>query len=67
MKVLVLFYSAYGHIYKMAEAVAEGARKVEGMEVEIKQVPETLSPEILDKIGATEAKKGICSHSYCRN
>ena len=41
MKVLVLFYSAYGHIYKMAEAVAEGARKVEGMEVEIKQVPET--------------------------
>ena len=59
MKVLVLFYSAYGHIYKMAEAVAEGARKVEGMEVEIKQVPETLSPEILDKIGATEAKKAF--------
>ena len=27
MKVLVLFYSAYGHIYRMAEAVAEGARK----------------------------------------
>lgn len=59
MKVLVLFYSAYGHIYKMAEAVAEGARKVEGMEVEIKQVPETLSSEILDKIGATEAKKAF--------
>ncbi|HPX10042.1 MAG TPA: NAD(P)H:quinone oxidoreductase [Candidatus Cloacimonas sp.] len=57
MKVLVLFYSAYGHIYKMAEAVAEGARKVEGMEVEIKQVPETLSAEILHKIGAAEAKK----------
>ena len=57
MKVLILFYSAYGHIYKMAEAVAEGARKVEGMEVEIKQVPETLSAEILHKIGAAEAKK----------
>ncbi len=42
MKVLVLFYSAYGHIYKMAEAVAEGARKVEGMEVEIKAGSETL-------------------------
>jgi len=59
MKVLVLFYSAYGHIYKMAEAVAEGARKVEGMEVEIKQVPETLSSEILHKIGAAEAKKAF--------
>jgi len=59
MKVLVLFYSAYGHIYKMAEAVAEGARKVEEMEVEIKQVPETLSSEILHKIGAAEAKKAF--------
>ncbi|HPB19137.1 MAG TPA: NAD(P)H:quinone oxidoreductase [Candidatus Cloacimonas sp.] len=59
MKVLILFYSAYGHIYKMAEAVAEGARKVEGMEVEIKQVPETLSAEILQKIGAAEAKKAF--------
>ena len=59
MKVLVLFYSAYGHIYKMAEAVAEGARKVEGMGVEIKQVPETLSSEILHKIGAAEAKKAF--------
>ena len=59
MKVLVLFYSAYGHIYRMAEAVAEGARKVEGMEVELKQVPETLSKDILDKIGATEAKKAF--------
>ncbi|MEN6445900.1 MAG: NAD(P)H:quinone oxidoreductase [Candidatus Cloacimonas sp.] len=59
MKVLVLFYSAYGHIYRMAEAVAEGARKVEGMEVELKQVPETLSKDILDKIGVTEAKKAF--------
>jgi len=30
MKVLIVFYSMYGHIYKMAEAVAEGVREIEG-------------------------------------
>ena len=42
-KVLVLYYSAYGHIEQMAEAVAEGAREA-GAEVDIKRVPET-APE----------------------
>lgn len=44
-KVLVLYYSAYGHIEKMAEAVAEGARAA-GAEVDIKRVPETVPPEV---------------------
>jgi NAD(P)H dehydrogenase (quinone) len=57
MKILVLFYSAYGHTYKMAEAAAEGAGQVEGAEVDIKQVPETLPEELRDKIGITEARK----------
>lgn len=57
MKLLVVFYSTYGHIYRMAEAVAEGAREVAGVEVVIKRVPETLSPEVLAKQGATEAQK----------
>lgn len=57
MKLLVLFYSTYGHIYNMAKAIAEGASEVEGLEVEIKRVPETLSPEILGKMGALEAQK----------
>ena len=57
MKLLVLFYSSYGHIYQMAKAVAEGAKEIAGLEVELKQVPETLSEELLAKIGATEAKK----------
>jgi NAD(P)H dehydrogenase (quinone) len=35
MKIKIVFYSMYGHTYKMAEAVAEGARQVEGAEVEI--------------------------------
>ena len=59
MKVLVLFYSTYGHIYRMAQAVAEGAREVAGAEVVIKRVPETLSPEVLAKQGATEAQKAF--------
>lgn len=43
-KVLILYYSAYGHIERMAEAIAEGARSVPGTEVTIKRVPE-LVPE----------------------
>jgi NAD(P)H dehydrogenase (quinone) len=59
MKVSVVFYSLYGHIYRMAEAVAEGAREVKGAEVSLYQVPETLPAEIVAKMGATEAKKGF--------
>lgn len=59
MKILVLFYSMYGHIYKLAQAVAEGAREIEGAEVEIKRVPETLSDEILEKMGALDFQKSI--------
>lgn len=57
VKVNVIFHSIYGHIYKMAEAVAEGAREIEGAEVEIYQVPETLPNEVLEKMGAIETKK----------
>ena len=46
-KVLVLYYSSYGHIEKMAEAVAEGARSA-GARVDIKRVPETV-PEAIAK------------------
>ena len=50
-KVLVLYYSAYGHIEKMAEAVAEGALAVPGTEVTIKRVPELVPEEIAKKSG----------------
>ncbi len=59
--VLVLFYSTYGHIYRMAEAVAEGARAVPGANVAIKRVPETLSDEVLEKMGA-KAAQGAFAH-----
>jgi NAD(P)H dehydrogenase (quinone) len=58
-KVQVIFYSTYGHVYRLAEAVAAGAREVAGTEVEVMQVAETLSEEILQKMGAVEAKKAF--------
>jgi NAD(P)H dehydrogenase (quinone) len=50
-KVLVLYYSAHGHVEKMAEAVAEGAREVPDTEVTIKRVPELVPEEIAKKSG----------------
>jgi hypothetical protein len=40
MKLLIVFYSTYGHIYRMAEAVAEGAREIPGADVRLRQAPE---------------------------
>ncbi len=51
-RVLVLYYSMYGHIERMAAAVAEGARSVEGVAVTVKRVPELLPPEAARKAGA---------------
>jgi len=58
-KVQVIFYSTYGHVYQLAQAVAEGAREISGTEVEVLRVAETLSPEILSKMGALEAQKAF--------
>lgn len=57
MKVLVVFYSMYGHVFKMAEAIAEGAKEVKGADVDLKRVPETLPDGVLEMMGALEAKK----------
>jgi len=65
MKVLVVFYSTYGHVYKMAEAIAEGARKIAGTEVEMRRVSETLPPEVLAKMGAVEAQKQFSHIPVC--
>ena len=50
-KILVLYYSSYGHIETMAEAVAAGARRTEGVEVTIKRVPELVPVEVAEKAG----------------
>jgi NAD(P)H dehydrogenase (quinone) len=56
VKVKVIFYSMYGHTWRLAEAVAQGAREVSGADVEIFQVQELVSPEILEKSGAKKAR-----------
>ena len=65
MKVLIVFYSTYGHVYKMAQAVAEGVKTVAGAEVEIRRVPETLPQEVLEKIGAVDAQKAFSQIPEC--
>ncbi|MBL8228899.1 MAG: NAD(P)H:quinone oxidoreductase [Bryobacterales bacterium] len=57
VKVQVIFYSMYGHIYTMAEAVAAGAREVEGAEVSLYQVPELVREEALERTGAKAARE----------
>lgn len=57
MKVSIIYYSLYGHVHAMAQAVAEGVRSVEGAEVNIRRVPETLSPQVIEKMGALKAQE----------
>ncbi|MCA1810240.1 MAG: NAD(P)H:quinone oxidoreductase [Kiritimatiellia bacterium] len=59
VKIQIVFHSMYGHIYKMAEAEAEGARQVDGVSVELFQVPELMTPEQLEQAGAAQAKKAF--------
>jgi NAD(P)H dehydrogenase (quinone) len=56
IKVQVVFYSMYGHVYRMAEAVAEGAKQVSGAEVFLYQVPELVPEDVLEKYGAKAAR-----------
>lgn len=65
MKVLVLYYSLYGHVHQMAQAVAEGVREVAGAEVVLRRVPETLSQEVLGHMGALEAQKNMADIQVC--
>jgi NAD(P)H dehydrogenase (quinone) len=57
MKIPIIFYSAYGHIYRLATAVAEGAREVKGAEPVLLRVPETLPAEVLEQAGIAAAQK----------
>lgn len=51
-KILVLYYSMYGHVETLAHAVAEGARGIVGSNVTIKRVPDTMDTETLAQVGA---------------
>jgi NAD(P)H dehydrogenase (quinone) len=66
MNVLIVYYSMYGHIYRMAEAVKEGAGSVSGAEIRICRVPETLPEEVLQKMGALETQKSLAHVPVCQ-
>lgn len=55
-RIQVVFYSMYGHIHTMAQAVAEGARRVDGAEVSVWQVPELMPEDVLERSGAKAAR-----------
>ena len=55
-RIQVVFYSMYGHVYRLAEAVAAGAREVAGADVKLYQVPELVPADALGESGAAEAR-----------
>jgi NAD(P)H dehydrogenase (quinone) len=57
MKALILYYSLYNHTFDLANAVADGVRKIDGAEPVLRRVPETLPLEVLEKMGAIAAQK----------
>ncbi|MEI8242503.1 MAG: NAD(P)H:quinone oxidoreductase [bacterium] len=57
VRIQIVFYSMYGHVHTLAEAVAGGARAVEGVAVGLFQVPETMSDAALAAAGAKEARQ----------
>lgn len=61
MKIQVVFYSMYGHIHQMAEAVVEGAKSVAGAEVSLYQVAELIPDAALEKSGAKKTRDGFAS------
>ncbi len=58
-RIQVVFYSMYGHIYRMAEAIAEGAGEVDGTEVTLLRVPELVPEEALERAGALAAQQAF--------
>lgn len=65
MKVLIVYYSMYGHVFKLSEAAAEGVQSVENVEAVLRRVPETLSKEVLEKMRAVEPQKQQADVPIC--
>lgn len=65
MKALIVFYSLYGHVWQMAEAVAKGVAQVPGATADLRRVPETLSPELVKNLGGSEAQARMSHIPLC--
>lgn len=61
IKVQVIFYSMYGHVHKMAQAVADGVKQVSGAEVSLYQVAELIPDATLEKYGAKTARASFAN------
>jgi NAD(P)H dehydrogenase (quinone) len=59
IKAQVVFYSMYGHVYRLAEAVLEGIRDVPDADVQLYQVPELVPEDKLEKSGAKAARQAF--------
>jgi NAD(P)H dehydrogenase (quinone) len=59
MRIFVVFYSMYGHVFKMAEAVTEGVSSVSGADAKLFQVAELVPDEVLEKSGAMKARQAF--------
>jgi NAD(P)H dehydrogenase (quinone) len=65
MKVLIVYYSTYGHVHKMAAAIAEGVKEIDGAEAVLRRVPETLPQDVLQKMGAVDAQTALAHVPIC--
>jgi NAD(P)H dehydrogenase (quinone) len=63
-KVQVVFYSMYGHVYTLAEAIAEGARETPGVNVGLYQVPELMPEDALKRAGADKTRANFAHIPY---
>ncbi|NYT06391.1 MAG: NAD(P)H:quinone oxidoreductase [Methanomicrobiales archaeon] len=62
--VLIVYYSLYGHVHRLAEAAAEGVRDGGAYPV-LRRVPETLPPEVIEKMGATAFQREFAKVPVC--
>jgi NAD(P)H dehydrogenase (quinone) len=65
MKMVIVYYSMYGHIYQLAQAVEKGVNQVKGVDVDLRRVPETLPANVLEKMGAVETLKQQAQVPIC--
>jgi NAD(P)H dehydrogenase (quinone) len=63
-RIQIVFYSMYGHIHRMAEAIAAGAREIEDTEVTLLQVPELVPEDVLLLSGARETRRNFAHVPY---
>lgn len=65
MNVLIVYYSLYGHVAAMAQAVAEGVHQLPGAAATLRRVPETLAADVIEKMGAADAQKALGHVPVC--